>query len=206
MIPPVFAAVKIFFQSSESWPTGVIFLVVADQPCTCMEMNRPGYFVKVFGRIVAAADSRDLELELDQFRIEKIEQQVISPLAVDRRKFEVFVVKALLDAGPGGLFAHLVVFVGRALHIIHGRIPRVHEAGHEHLSQAKILGPGDSARLVFPSSLMSKCELSHLTPRSVKIFRSSAPFVLGETAEAGIGITHRRAELNGLKSGLRRAV
>src|SRR5436305_14899986 len=45
-MPPVFAAVKIFFQSKVPFPTGVIFFVSADQPCTCMEIKRPGYFVR----------------------------------------------------------------------------------------------------------------------------------------------------------------
>jgi len=35
-----------FFQSSVPCPTAITCLVSADQSCTCIEMKRPGYFVK----------------------------------------------------------------------------------------------------------------------------------------------------------------
>src|SRR5205809_5275889 len=77
-----------------------------------------GIFRKIFGGVVALADGGNLELELDELGIEKLEQQVIRALAVHGRKLEVFVMKALLEAGLGGKFAHFVVFVGGALDVV----------------------------------------------------------------------------------------
>src|SRR5207244_7640317 len=72
----------------------------------------------------------------------------ICALAVDLRELEVFIVKALLDAGLGRLLAHSVVFVGRALYVIHGRVARPLEAWHEHLRQANVFRPRSEERRV----------------------------------------------------------
>jgi len=56
--------------------------------------------------------------------------------------------KALLEAGLGGLLAHFVVFVGGALHVIHGGILGAVEAGNKHLREADVFGPGNSPGLV----------------------------------------------------------
>ncbi len=60
-----------------------------------MEIKRPGIFGEIFGRIVAVADGGDLELELDEFRIEKFKEQVIRPLAIDLGQLKILVVETL---------------------------------------------------------------------------------------------------------------
>jgi len=59
------------------------------------------------------------------------------------RALEVLVVKTLLDTCLGRHFGHLVVFLGRPLHVIHGRIPRSIKARHHHLRQTDVFRPGD---------------------------------------------------------------
>ena len=76
-----------------------------------------------------SADGGDLELEFHQLWIEKLKENIVGALAVDLGELEIFVVKALLNAGLGGLFAHLVVFVGRAFHVVHRRILRTIRLG-----------------------------------------------------------------------------
>src|ERR1017187_3597159 len=56
----------------------------------------PRVLRKVLGGVVAPADRRHLELELDQLRIEQIEQQVIGPLAAHHGELEPLIVKTLL--------------------------------------------------------------------------------------------------------------
>src|ERR1700733_6962952 len=105
---------------------------------------------EIRGGIVAFADGRNLKLELDQLRIEQAEQYVVGPFALHHRELKVFVVKSLLNAGLGGSLSHFVVFIGGPLHLIQGRVFWSVEAGHEHLCQADILRPTDSALLILP--------------------------------------------------------
>src|SRR6478736_2391939 len=68
------------------------------RPILRMHGYKPaGITGEILGRIVAAADSRDLELEGNELRIEKIEQQIVSTRAVNGRQLEIFVVKAQQD-------------------------------------------------------------------------------------------------------------
>src|ERR1022692_2521507 len=54
----------------------------------------------------------------------------------------------------------------------------------------------------FRNSPMSKCELSHLTPQIAEHSAQLGPFVFGEAGEAGVGVTHRRAQFDRLKTDL----
>src|SRR6516165_2305281 len=56
-------------------------------------------FHEIVGGVVALADGGNLKLELDELRVEKIEQEVIGALAVDGGKFEVLVMQALRYSG-----------------------------------------------------------------------------------------------------------
>ena len=49
---------------------------------------------------------------------------------------------------------------------------------------------------------MPKCELTQLTPASLRIFRSSAPLYLARPPKPEFGVTDRRAQLDRLKSGV----
>jgi len=72
-------------------------------------------FGKVLGGIIPFANCGNLELELDELRIEKLKEQVIGPLAIYPGKLKVLVVEALHDPGRRCSLAHSVVFVGRPL-------------------------------------------------------------------------------------------
>ena len=101
----------------------------------------------------ALTDRRHLELHLDQFRIEQPHEHVVSPLAVDHREFESFVVQPLLDAGFGRHRGDLVVFVGRSLHVIHRRAVSRAETGRDHLRHADVFRPRDALVLSFAKLL-----------------------------------------------------
>src|SRR5437879_8697371 len=88
-----------------------------------------GIFREIFGGVITLANGGDLELELDELGIEKFEQHVVGALAVHRRKLEVLVMKALLEAGLGGEFSHLVVFLGGALDVGQSRFFGVLQSG-----------------------------------------------------------------------------
>jgi len=161
-----------------------------------------GVFGEIFGGVVAAADGGDLKLELDEFGIEKLEQHVISPPAVNHRNLKVFVMKALLDAGLGGEFGHFVVFVGGALHIVQSRFGGAAEGWDDHLRQAEIFCPGNPGRLIVAEFDDGEVRTHAGDTGVVQNFAELGSGVFGEASEAGIGVTCRRAELNGLKSGV----
>src|SRR6185312_9806572 len=92
-------------------------------------------------------------LKLNQLGIEQAKQQVISTLAIDLGELEVFVMQALLNAGPGGAFAHPVVFLRRPLHVIQRGVLWPLQAGYQHLRESHIFRPRDSALLVLPEFL-----------------------------------------------------
>ena len=89
-------------------------------------------------------------MELDRIGIEQLEQHIVGALAVHFRQLEVFVVKALLNPRGCGLFSEAVVFIGGALHVIHGGMARPTKGRYEHLRQAEVFRPGNSAILIFP--------------------------------------------------------
>src|ERR1039458_1487325 len=173
------------------------------RPVLHMHRNEaPRVLRKVLGGVVAPADRRHLELELDQLRIEQIEQQVIGPLAAHHGELEPLIVKTLLDAGLGRLLAHLVVFLGGPLHIVHSRVPRPVQTGHHHLRQAEIVCPGNSAREILPQLPDVEVRALALDPQIAEHSAQLGPFVFGETGEAGVGVTHRRAQFDRLKTDL----
>src|ERR1700722_15157337 len=105
---------------------------------------------KVLGGIIALADGGNLELKLDQLRIEKLKKQVIRPLAIDLGKLKVLVVEALDDPSRRCPLAHSVVFVGCSLYVVQSGILRAMQAWNYHLRQAHILCPGDAVILILP--------------------------------------------------------
>ena len=139
---------------------------------------------------------------LTSFGSSRLEQHVVGPLAVDRRELEVFIVKSLLDAGLGRLLAHFVVFVGRSLHVIHGRFLGPVEAGHQHLREADIFRPGNGALLIFSEFLDAEVRADASDTGIAQNFAELGSFVFGEACEARIGVAYRRAEFDGLKSGV----
>src|SRR5882757_9043423 len=159
-------------------------------------------FGEIFGGVVALADGGNLELEFDEPGIEKVEQQVVGALAVNHGELEVLIVKALLDTGFSGKFAHFVVFAGGALHVIHGGFLGPAEAGHDHLRQADILGPGNACLLIVAQLLDAEVRTNTGDTGIAQNFLEFGSAVFGEASEAVLGITYRRAQLNGLKSGL----
>ncbi len=170
-----------------------------------MHRNEPARILReIFGRIEALANGGDLELKLHQLRIEQFEQHVIGAFAVDRGRLEVFVVQALLDAGFGGLLSHLVVFVGGAFHVIHGRLLRPAEAGHQHLRQADIFCPGDAVVLVFAEFVHAEVGTDAGDAGIIEDLLEFRSFVLGEPAETIFGVARRRAQFDALKSGRRK--
>src|SRR5258708_10867609 len=112
-----------------------------------------GIFDEIVRGVVALADGGNLELEVDEPGIEKLEQQVVGALAVNHGELEVLIVKALLDTGFGREFAHFVVFIGGTLHVIHDGFLGAVECGYHHLPQADILGPGDPGLLILAELL-----------------------------------------------------
>ena len=101
-----------------------------------------------------------------------------------------------------GLLAHLVVFVGGPLHVVHGRVLRTVEAGHQHLRQADVLGPGNAARLILSQFLDAEVGADALDARVAQNPAQLGALVFGEAAESGVGVTYRRAQLDRLKSGV----
>src|SRR6185312_14105294 len=120
-------------------------------------------------------------------------------LAVDHRKLKAFVVKALLNAGVGRLFAHFVVFVGRPLYIVHGRVPGPIEAGNHHLRQAKIFCPGDSAGKILPELVNVEVRAFAFDAQVAENFSKLGSLVFGETRKS-VTIPYRRTQLDPLKS------
>src|SRR5213080_2366853 len=159
-----------------------------------------GIFREIFGGVIALADGGDLELELDELGIEKFEQHVVGALAVHGRKLEVFVVKALLEAGLGGKFAHFVVFVGGALDVVQSWLLGAFEAGHDHLREADIFRPGNAGLLIVAKLLDAEVRTDAGDAGIGQNFAELGARVFGEAAEAMLGITYGRAKLNGLKS------
>ena len=95
-MPPIFAAVKIFFQS-RVLAHAADFLGLRRPSLHVHGNEAAGIFREIFGGVVALADGGNLELKLDQLRIEQAEQYVVGSLAVDRGEFEV-----LRCEGPAG--------------------------------------------------------------------------------------------------------
>src|SRR6266849_4089174 len=108
--------------------------------------------------------------------------------------------KALLDASLGGKFAHFVVFVGRALDVVHRRFRGAVEAGDDHLLQADIFGPGKPALLILPEFLDAEMRTHTGDTGIAQNFLELGSRVFGEAGEAELGVTYRRAQLDGLKS------
>ena len=108
---------------------------------------------EVLGGDEAGRDRRHLELELDQLRIEQVEQQVVGPLAIDHRELEALVVQALLHAGLRRHGGDLVVFVRRLLHLVERRVvtavPFTQGCG-DHLRDADFFRPLDALLLALP--------------------------------------------------------
>src|SRR5258708_2189333 len=96
----------------------------------------------------AIADRGHLELELDQFGIEQLHQDVVGTPAVDARQLEALVVQPLLDARPRRHRGDRVVFVGSPFHIVHRRIAACAKRRDEHLGHPDLPGPVDAFLLV----------------------------------------------------------
>src|ERR1700753_3604126 len=125
-------------------------LAASGRPTLNMHGNKAArIFGKVLRGVIAFADGGNLELKLDQFGVEKFKEKVIRPLAIDLGKLKVLVVEALDDTGRSCPLAHLVVLVGRSLHIIQSGVLRAMQARDPHLRQAQILCPGDAVILIF---------------------------------------------------------
>src|SRR5262245_25728331 len=137
------------------------------------------------------ANRRHLKLELDELGIEQLHQDVVSPPTVDRRQLEALVVQALLDASLRRHRRHLVVFVGRALHVVHGRVVARAQRCRDHLRNPDILGPGDALRLSFAQLLHA--EMATFAFEAVVGQNLSDLLAVGERRE--IRVTERRAHL-----------
>ena len=120
---------------------------------------------EVLGGDEAAADRGHLELELDELRIEQVEQDVVGSLAVDLRQLEAFVVQPLLHASLGRDGRDLVVFVGRLLHVIHRRGVARAERRRDHLRDADVFGPGDALVLRLPELAHAEVSSSRTSGR-----------------------------------------
>ena len=129
------------------------------------------------------ADGGYLELELDELRIEEVEQYVVGALAINHRELEFLVMQALLDTSLCGLIAHSVVFVGRSLHIVQSRFFRPIEAGDEHLCQADIFRPCDSVLLILPKLFDTKVRTHTCYARIAQNPLELGSRIFGEAAE-----------------------
>src|SRR5260370_4206205 len=159
-----------------------------------------GILGEILGGVIALADRGDLELELDEPGIEKFKQHVVGAPAVHRRNLKVFIVKALLDAGLGGELGHFVVFVGGALNILQSGVFRSVEAGDAHLLEADVFRPGNAGLLILAKLLDAEVRTHAGDACIVENFAEFGSGIFGEAGEAGVGVTYRRTELNGLKS------
>src|SRR5258708_20786674 len=112
--------------------------------------------------------------------------------------------KALLDTGLGGQFAHSVVFVGGALHVIHGGFFGAAEGWHDHLRQADILGPGNARRLILPEFGDAEMRTDAADACIAQNSAEFGPTVFGEASEAVLAVTYRRPQLTRLESALRK--
>ena len=147
----------------------------------------------------ALTDRRHLELELDQLRIEQLEQDVVRPFAVNRGKLETFIVQPLLNACLRSNRRNLVVFVGRPFHIVHRRVvPRAERSG-DHLRDADVFRPRDALGL--PLAQLSHAEVTALTLQSVIGEDLLHLLAVGERRE--LGVPERRAHLDALDANLR---
>src|SRR6185437_2630073 len=155
-----------------------------------------GVLHEVIGGIETIGDGGDLELKFDGQGIEELKEQVVSALAVDTGEFEVFVVKALNDAGLGGAVADAVVLVGGALHVVHGGVLRAAETGHQHLSEAEILCPGDASGLVLAQLVHGKMAADAGEAGVVDDAAKLSAGIFLETAEAGVVVADGRAHLD----------
>ena len=82
------------------------------------------------------------------------------------------------------LLTHLVVFVGRSLHVIHGRFLRPVEAWHQHLRQADIFRPGDARCLILSEFLDAEVRTHTGDTGVAQNFPEFSSRVFGETGEA----------------------
>ena len=73
--------------------------------------------------------------------------------------------QALLNAGPSCALPHLVVFVGRAFHVVHRGILRPIEAGYQHLRQARIFRPGNAIVLILSELVHAEVRTDAREPR-----------------------------------------
>ena len=166
-----------------------------------MEKKRPGYFMKY-----SAASKPSLMVETWNWKLTNLGsrrpiKQVVGALAVDLGRLKVLVVKALADSSCGSLFAHFVVFVGGAFHVVHRGVFGTVEAGDDHLLEAQILRPRNSAGLIFSKLVHAEVRADAGDSPIVQHFVELGAFVLGQAAEAGVVVADGRAEFDGLKAG-----
>jgi hypothetical protein len=158
-------------------------------------------FGEVPGGIIAVADGGNLELELDELRIEKLKEQVIRPLAVDLCKLKVLVVEALHYPGGCCSLAHSVVFVGRPLQVIQSGMLRAVQTWNKHLSQADIFCPRDAVVLTLPQFVDREVAADAGEAFLVQDTSEFRSFEFAEAGEPGVGISDGRAQLYRLESG-----
>src|ERR1700677_970798 len=160
-----------------------------------------GVFQKIFGGIISIADCGHLKLELDELWIEKLKEHVIGPLAINFGKLEVLVVEPLHDPGRCCPLAHSVVFVSRSLDVIHGGILWAAQAWNKHLSQARVLCPGNAVFLIPPQFFDREMTADAGQAGVLHDGSEFGSFEFTEAGEPGIRVSHRRTQLDRLESG-----
>src|SRR5258708_16499127 len=109
--------------------------------------------------------------------------------------------QALLNAGLSRLSGYVCVFVGGALHLVHSWLFGAIESRHQHLREAEFFRPGDPVLLIRPEFFDTEVRAYASNTLIVQNFAKCGAFVFGKAGEARIGITDRRTQLDGLKSG-----
>src|SRR5215471_1131953 len=159
-----------------------------------------GILGKIFRGVVTLSNGRYLELEFDEVRIQKLEQNIVGSFAVHARKLELFVVKTLLDARFRRAFGHFVVFVGGTLHVIHRGILWTAEGGHKHLREADIFCPPDAALLVLAQLANAEMRADAGNARIAEDFAKLRGGIFRKSAEAELLIAIRRTQLDRLET------
>ena len=158
-----------------------------------------GIFGEIFGSVVALSDGGNLELEFDEFGIEKAEENVVSALAIDGGELEILVVKALLDAGFGGLFAHLLY--SSAARFTSSRVGCL---GPSRLGTSiwvrPRFRPGDATGLILAEFIDAEVRADASNAGIGENFAKLRARIFGEASEARIVVANGRAEFHGLKS------
>src|SRR6516164_3741373 len=159
-----------------------------------------GILGEIFRGVVTLANGRYLELEFDEFRIQKLEQNIVGSFAVHGRKLELFVMKTLLDARFRGAFGHFVVFVSGTLHVVHRGILWAAERGHKHLGEADILCPPDAVLLVLAQLANAEMRADAGNARIAQDFAKLRRGIFRKSAEAELLIAIRRTQLDRLEA------